>query len=194
MVEIRNSPVLYSPAPGPLPEYLVFYWRNQCAFEARCLEAGVAFWDDNALVALSSALERDDWTSAPHLRCEILAATEWIIHSGPTLRGLAEENDAFFADGDCADDDDFQDIPPGPLFDGRQGLSVQRWDFWKARFAALLDQAADKAPTGATQGPGPSEKAPVPTGALTEDVCIAMKIAIEQMDAAERVVAETRDE
>ncbi|CAK7235817.1 hypothetical protein SBRCBS47491_009423 [Sporothrix bragantina] len=149
MVEISDSPAIDDDF-EPLTEHAARHWRNQCAFMARCLDGEVAGWDDYALVALSSALERDNWTSALHLRCELLAATEWVIYSGPTLLSFAEQNDHSKNSGDYGGGDGDgdgnssvynDDIPSGPLFSGPDGLSVQRWDFWRARFTALLDQS-----------------------------------------------------
>ncbi|CAK7227759.1 hypothetical protein SEUCBS140593_006684 [Sporothrix eucalyptigena] len=102
---------------------------------------------------MQSAVEGEEqeykgaWTPA-HARCDLLAATEWMIHGGTTLYRWARENNE-----DVENDagyDYSEDVPPGPLFTGRAGLSVARWNFWKARFREMV-RATQEQPPGAPQ-------------------------------------------
>ncbi|KAL1889016.1 hypothetical protein Sste5346_009196 [Sporothrix stenoceras] len=142
-------------------------WRNESAFNARCLQSGAGSWDNYAMRALASALESDDWP-APHLRCEILAATQWLIYSSPTLIRWAKENDEDFAQGEVVNWE--RDVQPGPLFHGREGLSVGRWNFWKERLESLLQSPPDHL--------------------FVEDVHGSMSLALERMKIAEKEDAE----
>ncbi|CAK7236585.1 hypothetical protein SEUCBS140593_009669 [Sporothrix eucalyptigena] len=160
-----------------LTEDVITKWHNQSAFAARCLEAGIGGWYDYATRALHLALEVDEKEgggserSKALQRCSRLAATAWVIHSGPTLLRWARQNDddredseEDSEDGKAVYDSD-SDEPPGPLFTGRPGLSRARWDFWKERFKTLLEIATSTA--------------------LTDDVRTQISLAVDRMEAVE---------
>ncbi|KAL1896736.1 hypothetical protein Sste5346_004368 [Sporothrix stenoceras] len=231
------------------------HWRNQSAFAARCLQAGLATWYDEAVYALRDALEDDDegdiavnvnrvdppeknaggdngkyqddqndqnaqkllkdgnnkekdkkddkneegekgendkdgnnvCSALTQQQCAILAATEWVIHSGKILLKQAQESDEDYEDYEDYEDIDGgntaygrdDDVPLGPLFrerepDARAGLSGARWEFWKERFQELLQ--------------------PAPDHDLPEDVQAAVRSAVECMKRAEKETAEEAEE
>lgn len=60
----------------------------------------------------------------------VLAAAQWILWYGRTL----------FQQVLCPADvasDDLRDWKPGPLYDGKSGLSLERWRFWRDGFDAV---------------------------------------------------------
>lgn len=64
----------------------------------------------------------------PRIDYSIAAAAQWIIHSGRSLfrsqgeeRGYANERATM----------------GGPLWQGRSGLSLARWQFWQQRFIGI---------------------------------------------------------
>lgn len=176
------------PRGNNIPDKAVRHWRNQSAFAARCLQAGLATWYDEAVYALRDALEGDGGDNggiptSPQ-RCSILAATEWAIHSGKALLKQTQENDEDYEDyedidgGSTAYERD-DDVPPGPVFrekepDARAGLSGARWEFWKEQFQDLLQTAPDHD--------------------LHEDVRAAVQSAVECMERAEKESAEQEAE
>lgn len=171
------------------------HWRNQSAFSARCLQAGLTTWYDEAVYALRDALEgksdsnkvdRDNTLTSAQW-CSVLVATEWIVHSGKALFKKAQENDEDYEDLQEMEDDTTNeydnDVPPGPLFreqvpDARAGLSGARWLFWKERFQKLAQTAGDDG--------------------LSEDdrtiVQSAVRSAVDYMERAEKESAEEEEE
>jgi hypothetical protein len=83
---------------------------------------------------LRAALEDRNTADQRAGEFQILAATEWVIHSSRTLLRWSKEDE----DGESCDDD----VKPGELFDGKPGLSTKRWDFWKSRLEEIYQEEA----------------------------------------------------
>ncbi|KAL1887239.1 hypothetical protein Sste5346_010333 [Sporothrix stenoceras] len=153
-------------------------WRNQNGYLARCFEAGITDWDHYAMKALRAGLEGQEEgkeLSTVSLECEILAATEWLIHASRKLHRWAEENDEDAANGVY----DYSDgLPGGPLFSGRPGLSVARWNFWKER----LDELSRKRPKKEPETTGSEVKGDLSTYELfSQEVYDAIENALKRM-------------
>ncbi|CAH0046668.1 unnamed protein product [Clonostachys solani] len=111
-------------------------WRNQNAFAARCVGAGVGEWAHFGIWQLRAALEEDRAAEQSENReCLIQVASEWVIHSGPRLLQWAEDEDKEPFDWGT-------DVAAGSLFQGSPGLSLRRWKFWKDRFNEVSKDTA----------------------------------------------------
>lgn len=76
-------------------------------------------FDSYALSELSSALESNDIES---LATDVPAAAQWIFHTGHLVYHLNHEYEPHGASG-------------GPLWGGKRGFCVDRWNLWKSQFA-----------------------------------------------------------
>ena len=112
-------------------------WRNVNAYAARLTRDGSVNLKGYGIRALAGAFEgemvrahdhahpsrvRSDFTPGPELDCLVAVAADWISLCGPSLL----DNDEDVAGGDG-----------GPAWDGKAGLSLERWQFWKQRFGEI---------------------------------------------------------
>jgi hypothetical protein len=86
-----------------------------------------------------------------------------------------KNNNVDFADGEVLSWE--RGVQPGPLFNCREGLSVDRWNFWKDRLKVMQGQLAVT-----TQGVGEENV----SDGLVEDVRAAMTLALDRMKKAEK--------
>jgi Protein of unknown function (DUF3632) len=68
----------------------------------------------------------------PLLDCHVAAAAVWIAYSGSVLFGNISNEEL--------SDRDLKSTTGGPLYNGRLGLSSERWRFWIMRFRKLSNQ------------------------------------------------------
>ncbi|EEQ34009.1 conserved hypothetical protein [Microsporum canis CBS 113480] len=69
-------------------------WVNQNAFAARLLNLDQIFWSNFAVWSLRSALEEPPAANAESHRCNVEAAAQWMVYSGPYLLKEANEDPA----------------------------------------------------------------------------------------------------
>ncbi|KAK3328087.1 hypothetical protein B0T19DRAFT_182744 [Cercophora scortea] len=110
-------------------------WRNLNSFAARLYGEGAVDWPIYGLWQLRSALENPLSPDEANIECSILAATEWILHSGKGLFILGEAE----SDEEPLDPANGQPTSPGPLYTGSDGFSRERWDFWKKQLQMIAD-------------------------------------------------------
>jgi hypothetical protein len=94
-------------------------------------------WEIYALWAFKDALETTT-LARPIVNCYVIAATEWINHSGHALFKCL---DVKKLDGDTSN---------GTLYQGKTGMSRERWDFWKNRFRDVREKVDDDVKLRAT--------------------------------------------
>ena len=80
-----------------------------------------------AMRGLRNALENKN-TVREVANCNISVASEWIIRTGMQLYKEARNGEPLL------DDDPSMKIT-GPLYEGKPGLCLERWLFWKSRFS-----------------------------------------------------------
>ncbi|KAF9218234.1 hypothetical protein BS17DRAFT_638966, partial [Gyrodon lividus] len=111
-------------------------WQSFTAFIARLTRDKIQPEPLFAIWTLRDALEQEPdprarayHTQGPALDAQIPAAAEWIIVAGPVLYQFCQsEDEAERAASDAT--------KGGRNFKG-QGLSLERWNFWKQRFAQV---------------------------------------------------------
>lgn len=81
-------------------------------------------FDLYAIWQFRSALESNDIET---LDTEVPAAAQWIFHAGHLIYNLDREFEHGHTKGDPA--------RGGPLWDGKRGFCVERWNLWKSQFA-----------------------------------------------------------
>ncbi|KAI4862153.1 hypothetical protein F4820DRAFT_431489 [Hypoxylon rubiginosum] len=108
-------------------------WRNYNSFIARITRDDFNFWLVLPVWQLRETLEEPP-VKGSAMRCRIWVASEWIIH-------CADHIFNFMNTKDDVDESTARAFKGGPLYDGRPPLSVERWEFWKQRFSALLTDA-----------------------------------------------------
>ncbi|KAI9773364.1 MAG: hypothetical protein M1840_007579 [Geoglossum simile] len=108
------------------------HWVGLNAFAARLLNAGLGhFTTSFPLWSMRDALEMEK-PPGPLLDCHVAAAAVWIAYSGSVLfRNISNEE---------LNDRDSKSTAGGPLYNGRLGLSSERWRFWIMRFRKLSNQ------------------------------------------------------
>jgi hypothetical protein len=110
-------------------------WINWNSFAARLQSTELINVDLFGLWQLRGALEKT--SSARHIMsCEVVAASQWIIHSDKVLfKRLSDE--------DC--DEDWERVTrTGPLYQGRHGLCLERWRFWSRRFREIGEEVGEE--------------------------------------------------
>ena len=107
---------------------------NLTSFNAHLFRDEVFDLDTWAIMTLSIALEKDYSGQSQLLDTLIPAAAEYILQTGPAVYKC--DKDAIFA---------------GPLLEkAREKGSVERWGFWKEKFALAQDREDLKESTRAT--------------------------------------------
>ncbi|RJE23919.1 hypothetical protein PHISCL_03735 [Aspergillus sclerotialis] len=114
----RNPPTTYENAQK---------WINMNAFAARLLNIRRVSWTRFAVWAMRSALEEE--STSPQLDWDIEAAVVWLTYCGDVLFSQLMHRTKLR-------------ISPagqhtGSLYDGEPTLDLQRWRFWKGRFAEI---------------------------------------------------------
>ncbi|KAI9771508.1 MAG: hypothetical protein M1840_002128 [Geoglossum simile] len=103
---------------------------NLNAFAARLVNAGLVQWSLFFIWSMHSALENQK-PQGPLLDCHVAAAAVWIAYGGSVLfKQITNEE---------LSDRESRLTAGGSLYNGRLGLSLERWRFWKQRFE-LSDQ------------------------------------------------------
>lgn len=118
-------------------------WASLNAFVARLYaQTDVSSLEDRALFALTEALEEDKPATA--LDDVVPAAACWILYAGQKIK---EHNRGHEADYDYAMGITRLPSPArsrGSLWKGADGVSDERWRFWKTRFGDLADRTGLK--------------------------------------------------
>jgi hypothetical protein len=111
-------------------------WLSLNSFVARLSSAGLVDGSCLAIWVLRHALEEKN-IAKETANCNISAASEWIIKNGRKLhdRALAIQQ---------LDEDKARATAGGPLYKGKAGLCLERWQFWKLQFSKAKDDV-DKA-------------------------------------------------
>jgi hypothetical protein len=125
---------------GSVDENGVDGWASLNAFVARLAQAEVSNFDDYGIWSMRSALE--DFTfedrnavtgkvKEGELNPDILdqhvpAAAVWAIYAGKRMLELSKES----KEGSAS-------TRGGPSWEGKPGYSMERWDFWKQKFATF---------------------------------------------------------
>ncbi|KAG9228244.1 hypothetical protein BJ875DRAFT_527886 [Amylocarpus encephaloides] len=108
--------------------------KGRTSFYARLMGAGVPMSVHFPIWQLRTTLEEQPLEGSA-MECRIWTACEWMIHCADNVfkrMNLDME----------LDDDSARAICDGPLGEGNQLVSMERWEFWKRRFSEL---AADTA-------------------------------------------------
>ncbi|RMJ23940.1 hypothetical protein PHISP_05188 [Aspergillus sp. HF37] len=116
------------------PEPKAAEWLNLNSFAARLLTIDAVSWTTFAIWALRAALE--DASSGPKLDCDVAAAAQWIVHGGEVLFGECTP--------EARGGDESRVLASGRLYQGKSGLFVERWMFWKKRFGEVYMQEGEK--------------------------------------------------
>ena len=118
-------------------------WISLNSFSARLLNVGLLGGTNIPIWALRDALE-EDISLEPARDSIVAAAAEWILHARNALFTRISK--------EPANPDTLQATPQGPLYEGKAGLPLERWTFWKRRFREMsndlrepVKQAAIKA-------------------------------------------------
>jgi hypothetical protein len=104
-------------------------WISLNSFSARLLNVGLLGGTNIPIWALQEALEEDILFEPA--RATIVAAAEWILHARNALFTRISE--------EPANPDTLQATAQGPLYEGKAGLPLERWTFWKRRFREISD-------------------------------------------------------
>ncbi|KAJ5909753.1 hypothetical protein N7504_004396 [Penicillium tannophilum] len=113
---------------GEVPEVqLAEKWADLNSFAARLFGESLAQWKNFAVWSLNAALE-DEIQDQKILVCNIAAAQEWITQAGERIFREASEHPS---DKEC------RVMSAGSLYEGKAGLSLERWEFWKKRFREI---------------------------------------------------------
>ncbi|KAM5444714.1 hypothetical protein MferCBS31731_000169 [Microsporum ferrugineum] len=120
-------------------------WVNQNAFAARLLNLDQIFWSNFAVWSLRSALEEPPAANAESHRCNVEAAAQWMVYSGPYLLKEANEDPAREAEEQEAAKTEAQPnrgqpLAAGKLYKGKARLCTERWQFWKQQFGDISQQ------------------------------------------------------
>ena len=86
-------------------------------------------WTNFAIWELREALEEP--STGPKLDCDIAVAAEWIEHSGTFLFSELTDEEG---------DEEDRSTAAGSLYQGKDGLCPERWQFWKLRFGEISKQ------------------------------------------------------
>jgi hypothetical protein len=131
---LTNAAPTYNNATPPEPK--AAEWLNLNSFAARLLTLDTVSWTTFAVWTLRAALE--DASSGPKLDCDVAAAAQWIVHGGEVL--FAECAPKAEAQGG----EESRALASGQLYQGKSGLFVERWMFWKKRFGEICAQEGEK--------------------------------------------------
>ena len=113
-------------------------WINFNSFAARLLNHDMVSWFTLTVWSLRDALEKNPRECL--LDCNVAAAAQWIIHSGEVLFSFLEDDEA---------ESETDRYWTGPLWKGKDTLSVSRWKFWKQRFSEISDKETGQAGSAA---------------------------------------------
>ncbi|KAJ5797738.1 uncharacterized protein N7503_007034 [Penicillium pulvis] len=102
-------------------------WANLNSFAARLFGESLAQWKNFAVWSLNAALE-EEIQDQKILICNITVAREWITQAGERIFREANEHPS---DKEC------RVMSAGSLYNGKAGLSFERWEFWKKRFREI---------------------------------------------------------
>ncbi|KAK1763834.1 hypothetical protein QBC33DRAFT_548713 [Phialemonium atrogriseum] len=103
-------------------------WVNQNSFASRLFGARLTSWPILGLWQLRASLEEPG--SGPALDSRVSATCEWVVHAGRLLLGECRADAAL-------DQAEARAQRPGSLYEGKAGFNMDRWGFWKRRFAEL---------------------------------------------------------
>ncbi|KAI9768583.1 MAG: hypothetical protein M1840_004780 [Geoglossum simile] len=108
------------------------HWVGLNAFAAHLLNAGLEHYTTSFPVwSMHDALEKEN-PPGPLLDCHVAAAAVWVAYSGSVLFGSISNEEL--------SDRDLKLTAGGPLYNGRLGLSSERWQFWIMRFRKLSNR------------------------------------------------------
>ncbi|KAJ3958986.1 hypothetical protein N0V92_004413 [Colletotrichum tropicale] len=141
-----RSPTFYiqgRQATGPMLDILkclqlrakgTWSWKSLNAFAADCLGGSIGGPYDQAMYAMTTALEEEPILKYGVTACRIEVVREWIHRAGRKLFRWALENVGF--DG-TLEKDSPQYVEGGPLYHGPPMMCLQRWGFWIERLEQL---------------------------------------------------------
>ncbi|KAF3479836.1 uncharacterized protein GIQ15_06812 [Arthroderma uncinatum] len=125
-------------------------WINQNAFAARLLNLEKVSWSNFAVWSLRSALEENVTSDESH-KCNVAAAAQWMMYSGPYLlkevkSDAAKEVQEQEADNGEAKPNKGQPLAAGTLYKGKgkERLCPERWQFWKQQFGEIAQQGGEE--------------------------------------------------
>lgn len=134
---IQNLAAPISNGAEPTP-YSAQQWISLNSYAARLLELRLGYWTRLAVWALMKALEQPPEAYRSSLNCAVAAAAEWIIHSGFFIfERLIELGTDGISGERTGEGDESRRVSIGPLFKGKAGLTMERWQFWKQRFGEV---------------------------------------------------------
>ncbi|KAI1409448.1 hypothetical protein F5Y13DRAFT_181956 [Hypoxylon sp. FL1857] len=108
-------------------------WENLNSFVARVTSTGFAPWLNFPIWQLRMALEEPP-LKGPAMSCRLWVASEWIIHCANLIfEEIGSTNEP--------DESTARALGPGPLYDGKEILGRERWEFWKRKFSELNNEA-----------------------------------------------------
>ncbi|TGJ84680.1 hypothetical protein E0Z10_g4079 [Xylaria hypoxylon] len=105
-------------------------WKNLNSFVARLTSTGFAPWLSLPTWQLRTAFEEPP-VIGPARECRVWIASEWIIRCArPIFEDMTEGREEL-------DESTARSLRTGPLCDDALPLSLERWQFWRKRFAEL---------------------------------------------------------
>ncbi|KAL2755758.1 hypothetical protein ACRALDRAFT_1076755 [Sodiomyces alcalophilus JCM 7366] len=114
-------------------------WKNLNSFVARLTRLGFRPWLNFPIWELREVLEEPPWAQEPsekalEMDSRLCAASEWMIQCADIVfEWMAEAGEL--------DEDDARALQTGSLCKDIAPMSVERWEFWKERFAAFAADA-----------------------------------------------------
>ncbi|KAI0105630.1 hypothetical protein F4776DRAFT_474283 [Hypoxylon sp. NC0597] len=104
-------------------------WKNLNSFVARVTATGFAPWLTFPFWQLRTALEEPP-VKGLAMNCRLWVACEWVIHCA----GIISEEMNSIKD---LDESLARSLSGGSLYDGKELLGTERWEFWKRRFSEI---------------------------------------------------------
>lgn len=112
-------------------------WINLNSFAAKLRSMGYTNWHNFPTWELRAALEEEIKDQAI-LEFKLAVAEEWIVHAGQALYIHVTMEPA---------DEESTTMKPGPLYNGKAKLDLERWGFWKNRLTDLAKEGSGEIAT-----------------------------------------------
>lgn len=109
-------------------------WKNLNSFVVRLIKTGSLPWSSYPIWQLRTALE-EPFLTASGMHCRLWVASEWVMHCAkPIFQEMGSKTKLPYPLS--------RSLGTGSLCnDGISPMSVERWTFWKERFAELAANA-----------------------------------------------------
>ncbi|KAJ6166964.1 hypothetical protein N7470_002411 [Penicillium chermesinum] len=115
-------------------------WINLNSFAARLRSLGYTHWHNFPVWELRAALE-EEIQDQDVLAFRLAVAEQWIVHAGQAIYIHVTMEPA---------EEESRTMKPGPLYEGKAKLDLERWGFWKNRLAELGKQSSGSIATQST--------------------------------------------